>query len=56
MMAVMRVIRAEPPPAIGISPPGVIIPPVVRIRIRIVFRPEIDLFACDQRIPVVHLA
>jgi hypothetical protein len=70
-MMIMRVIvimEAEPTPPIRISPPGIIIPPGLIIRIGeeigkglgvgkiIVFLPEVDLFARNHRIAVIHFS
>ena len=52
MMVVVVVIETDSPPTIRICPPGVIISPVVRIWV--VIGPEIDLFARDHRVSVVH--
>ena len=53
VMVIITIITGSPP-SIRICPPGVIIPPPVRIGV--VIGPKIDLFAGNKRIAVVHLA
>ncbi len=54
VMVVRTVIITEAPPPIGISPPGVVISRIVRIGIGVVFGPEVNLFAFDKRVSIVH--
>jgi hypothetical protein len=51
--------EAQSSPPIRVPPPWIIIPPwvIIRIGVRIIiFFPEMDLFARNKRIPIIHLS